>query len=61
MYILLESASGTISDASIWNIDVMGTAQTEQKAMEWRDENPDYRTYKYVPLSQSDRIRGGAF
>lgn len=48
MYILLESASGNISTASIYNIDVMGTADSESEAMAWRDENPDYRTYKYA-------------
>ena len=48
MFILFETESGTIYEASILNIDVMGIAKTEREAMEWREKNPEYRTYKYT-------------
>lgn len=48
MYILLESSSGCISRASVYEINCMGAVKTEKDAMAWRDENFDYRTYKYV-------------
>lgn len=52
MYILLESASGTIDKADIHNIDCMGSAETEREAMSWRNQNFEYREYKYMPVKQ---------
>lgn len=49
MYVLLESSYGNISEASVSTVDGMGVAETEKEAMAWRDENIEYRDYKYVP------------
>lgn len=49
MYILLESSHGNISDAHIWAIDCMGCTATEKEAIAWRNDNIDYRDYKFVP------------
>ena len=51
MYILLELASSSddIYSASVNCFDGMGYTRSEENAMAWRDKNPEYRTYKYVP------------
>lgn len=46
MYILFEKSDSKSSD-ELYNYDCMGYAHTEQAAMEWRDGNPESRTYKY--------------
>ena len=51
MYILFEKARAQ-GDDSIYNYDAMGVADRESVAMEWRDENSEYRTYKYCPEVQ---------
>ena len=51
MYILFEK-SNSRGDDSINNYDAMGVTDKENTAMEWRDDNPDYRTYKYCPEVQ---------
>lgn len=48
MYILFEMSS-VDGGASIWNFDCMGYAKTEEIAMLWVSQNPDYRVYKYCP------------
>lgn len=48
MYILFEMSSSN-GGVQIWNWDCMGYAKTEQQAMRWVSENPNYRTYKYCP------------
>ncbi len=55
MYILLESTSGPIYTADIDNIDCMGSADNENDAMNWRNQNLDYRTYKYMPVRKNER------
>ena len=51
MYILLELASSSddVYSASVNCFDGMGYTRSEEDAMAWRDKNPEYRTYKYVP------------
>lgn len=51
MYVLFESshATVTIDAARIYEVDCMGTAETEKDAIAWRNKNLDYRTYKYIP------------
>lgn len=51
MYILFEKARAQ-GDDSIFNYDAMGVADRESTAMEWKEANPDYRTYKYCPEVQ---------
>ncbi len=50
MYILFESSDGskTIDKANIFYLDVMGTVSSEEEALNWCDENSEYRAYKYV-------------
>lgn len=49
MYILFEMSNsrGTCSLYSEWGM--MGYATSEKDAMEWRDQNSDYRRYQYCP------------
>ena len=46
IYILLEKSSSN-NDNSISAYDCMGYVHKEITAINWRDENIDYRTYKY--------------
>lgn len=48
MYILFESRQTNISNATIYDIDIMGSVPTEKEAMDWRNKNFDYRGYKYM-------------
>lgn len=48
MYILLESSSSYIAKASVFDINCMGAVKTEKDAMDWRNENIEYRDYKYM-------------
>ena len=48
MYILFEMENAR-GDYSIYNFDLMGYTDSEEKAMSWVAMNPQYRTYKYCP------------
>lgn len=48
MYILFEKSNSEGCNC-ISGYDAMGFTTSESSAMTWRDENPDYRTYKYCP------------
>lgn len=54
MYILFESNAGHISNASIYNVDIMGAVTTETEAMEWRNDNIEYREYKYMNMAKAN-------
>lgn len=53
MYVLFESNSRPINEASIYSIDCMGTAESEAEAIAWRNANIDYREYKYVKVKKA--------
>ena len=55
MYILFEKANAN-GDDSIHNYDAMGCVSTEQEAMKWRDENPEYRVYKYCRVATTGEV-----
>jgi len=48
MYILFEKFSSN-ADNSLYSYDCMGFTDNEEDAMKWRDNNPEYRAYKYCP------------
>lgn len=48
MFILFESSEGPVCESEFCEMDPMGAVETEQEAIEWRDENQEYRDYKYV-------------
>lgn len=47
MYILFEKRNARSESEDISEYDAMGYTNNEQDAMRWRDDNAEYRKYKY--------------
>lgn len=50
-YILFESYNSDCN-GKLYEYDIMGYTKDEKDAMAWRDQNPEYRDYKYCHLKE---------